>query len=89
MSTGTDIDVIGTGTPDGSTFGKAITEKISFYGAPPIAQRAGAAQAAFSTTMTQSTGWGFLSSTAADAAVALILEMRAALVAIGIIKGSA
>jgi hypothetical protein len=82
-------EYIGNGNPDGTSLGSSTSEKISFYGVTPIAQRSGATQAVFSTTMTQSTGWGFLSSTAADAAVALILEMRLALIAIGIIKGSA
>ena len=83
------VDYITKGCDDGSGIGQSATEKIGFYGATPIVQRSGAAQGTFTTTMTQSTGWGFLSSTAADAAVALVLEMRAALVALGLIKGSA
>jgi hypothetical protein len=77
------------GNDDGTSLGQSATDKVSLYGVTPIVQRSGAAQAVFTTTMTQSTGWGFLSSTAADAAVALLLEVRAALVALGAIKGSA
>ena len=82
-------EVIGNGNPSGTTLGSSTSELISLYGVTPIAQRSGSAQGTFTTTMTQSTGYGFLTSTAADAAVALILEMRLALIAIGVIKGSA
>ncbi len=77
------------GNDDGTSLGQSTSDKVSLYGVTPIVQRAGASQAAMSTTMTQSTGWGFATSTAADAAVALLLELRAALVALGAIKGSA
>ena len=83
------VEYIGNGNPDGTSLGKSTSELVSLYGVTPIAQRSGAAQGTFTTTMTQSTGYGFLTSTAADAAVALILEMRLALIAIGVIKGSA
>ena len=77
------------GNPDGTSLGQSTSDLISLYGVAPIAQRSGASQATFSSTMTQSTGWGFATSTAANAAVALILELRAALIALGAIKGSA
>ena len=83
------VQQIGTRDPDGLSLGAATTDKISLYGVTPIVQRSGAAQGTFTTTTTQSTGWGFLTSTAADAAVALLLEIRLALIAIGAIKGSA
>jgi len=74
--------------PDGVVFGQTAAALISFYGATPIAQRSGAAQGTFTTTMTQSTGWGFLTSTAADAAMALLTEIRATLVALGLMAGA-
>ena len=74
---------------DGNILGYSATEPVGFYGATPIAQRSGASQGTFTTTMTQSTGWGFLTSTAADAAIALLTEIRATLVALGLMKGSA
>jgi len=80
---------MGYGNPDGLNVGNAITDKVGFYGVAPIAQRAGADQAVFTTTLTQSTGWGFLTSTAGAAAIALLTEIRAALVAVGLIKGAA
>lgn len=84
------VDQITKASPDGATLGQSITDKIGFYGlTTPIAQRAGTAQGTYTTTMTQSTGWGFLTSTAADAASALLTELRAALVALNLIKGAA
>jgi hypothetical protein len=76
------------GNPGGSGLGQSSTDKISFYGVTPIAQRSGASQGTFTSTTTQSTGWGFLSSTAADAAIALILEMRLVLVNSGLMAGA-
>lgn len=74
---------------DGTIIGKSSTEKIGFYGTTPIVQRSGAEQGTFTTTMTQSTGWGFLTSTAANAAIALLTEIRLVLVNTGLMKGSA
>lgn len=82
-------EFIGNNNPDGMSMGLNSTELISFYGATPIAQRAGAAQGTYTTTTTQSTGWGFATSTAADAASALLTEIRATLVALGLMKGAA
>ncbi|MFZ5989429.1 MAG: hypothetical protein ACOYWZ_20225 [Bacillota bacterium] len=83
------VDYLDNGNPDGTVLGQSTTEKISFYGVTPIVQRSGAAQGTFTTTMTSTSPWGFATSTAADAAVALLTEIRAALVALGLIKGSA
>ena len=73
----------------GTSLGQSATDTISFYGFTPIAQRAGAAQGTFTTTMTSTTAFGFGTQTAADAAIALLAEIRATLVALGLIKGSA
>jgi UDP-N-acetyl-D-mannosaminuronic acid transferase (WecB/TagA/CpsF family) len=83
---------LGDGNPDGTSLGKSATEKVSFYGVTPVTQRASASQAAVETTAaisTTSAKWGFSTSTQANAIVSLVNEMRAALVAVGIIKGSA
>jgi len=65
-------------------------EKLGFLGATPIVQRAGAAQAAVVTTSaTNSSPYGFATAAQADAIVTLVNELRAALVANGLIKGSA
>lgn len=75
-------------SPDGATIGKSTTEKVSFYGVTPIVQRSGSAQAALTLTTMSLGGYGFTTQTGADAAVALLVELRAALVALGAIKGS-
>jgi uncharacterized protein YkwD len=75
--------------PDGIQIGNSTTEKVGFHGATPIVQRSGAAQAAVATTAaTSSSPFGF-SEAQANAIVALVNELRASLVASGLIKGSA
>jgi len=87
------VDYIGTNKPDGMSLGLSTTEKISFYGVTPIVQRSGASQAAVSTTASVNTTdgavAGYATTTQANALVTLTNEIRAALVAVGIIKGSA
>lgn len=87
LSDGTDITL---GSTTGSKIGTAITEKLGFYNATPIAQRSGAAQAAVATTgATNSSPYGFTTAAQADAIVTLVNELRAWAVAQGFIKGSA
>lgn len=84
------VEYLGTGNPDGTSMGLSTTEKISFYGVTPIVQRSGAAQAAVSTTAsTSTTPYGYATTTQADAIVTLVNELRAALVANGLISGAA
>lgn len=63
---------------EGSNFGASITDKIGFYGlATPIAQRA-------------STDAGAITAGATTTACnTLVIELRASLVALGLIKGAA
>lgn len=89
-------------TPDGVNFGQSITDKIGFYGlTTPIAQRAGAAQAAI-TDASGGTGaatngmltlTGTYNSTILANGFATIIaqtnELRAALVALNLVKGAA
>lgn len=78
--------------PSGVSVGYDATDKVGFYGATPIVQRSSASQAAITTTLAVSTTsniWGFSTSTQANAIITLANEMRAALVALGLIKGSA
>lgn len=74
--------------PDGVCVGSAITEKVGFHGSAPTVQRAGAAQAAVVTTAAATTSYGYTEAQA-NALIALVNEMRAALVEKGIIKGAA
>jgi len=83
-------EYIGKNTTDGVSVGQSTTDKVSVYGVTPIVQRSGAAQAAVGTTASQTTTpYGYSTSTQADAIVTLVNELRAALVAFGMIKGSA
>jgi len=62
---------------DGVLLGQSTTDLVGFYGTTPIVQRSGADQAAI-TVGTNTT-----------AANTLLIEIRAALVAVGLIKGAA
>lgn len=74
----------------GVTLGQDSAALVSMYGATPIAQRSGSAQAALGTTAATTTSpWGFATSTQADAVTTLVNELRAALVALGAISGAA
>ena len=77
------------GDRDGTKIGQSATDKLGFYGVTPVAQRAGSAQAAVPTTAATSTSPFGYSEAQANAIVALLNEIRAALVAAGLIKGSA
>ncbi len=77
------------GGSDGVKLGQSATDLVGVYGVTPIVQRSGAAQAAVITTAaTSSTPFGY-SEAQANAIVALVNELRASLVAVGIIKGAA
>ncbi len=76
------------GTTTGTKIGTGITQKLSVYGVTPIAQRAGAAQAAVATTAATNVAPYGYTQAQADAIIALLNEIRASLVAFGIIKGA-
>jgi len=77
-------------TTTGTKIGTGITQKLGFYNATPIAQRAGAAQAAVVTTSaTNIAPFGFTTGAQADAIVTLVNELRDWAVAQGFIKGAA
>lgn len=87
-TTSNEVSVGGT-NPDGKTLGNSVSDPISLYGATPIVQRTSASQAAVVTTApTNSSPYGFSTSAQAAAIVTLVNELRAALVALGAIKGS-
>lgn len=73
---------LGDGNPDGTTLGSSTSEKISFYGETPIAQRSGAAQA------TSDVGTAS-SSDVTTALKAAVIEIMNTLDALGLWKGSA
>lgn len=70
------------GSPDGSQWGGATSDKVAFYGTTPVSQRAAAAQATS------------LVATASSADVtsdlkAAVIEIMNTLTALGVWKGSA
>ena len=84
--------VIDIGAEGGSVFGKSATTAIGFYGVTPIAQRAGASQIALTTALASVTatgGYAFALSTGFSSFLALVEEMRATMVALGLMKGAA
>jgi hypothetical protein len=74
--------------PAGAQFGKSSTEKIGFWGATPGTQRSGASQAALTLITATISGYGYATASAFDKSAALINEMRAVLVAAGLMAGS-
>jgi hypothetical protein len=75
---------------DGSKLG-ASGGTLGFYGKTPIVQPAATNQAAVASTAPVSisaTQWGYSTSTQALAITNLLIEVRTALVNLGIIKGS-
>jgi hypothetical protein len=75
------------GNPDGTVLGQSASDLISFYNATPIPQRSGAAQAAVPTAAPTNTGpFGYTQAQAA-AILTLLNEIRATLVALGLMKG--
>lgn len=85
-----DAGNLAVGSTTGTKIGTATTQKLAFYNATPIVQRAAAAQAAVATTAaTQTTPWGFSTQAQADAIITLLNEIRTTLVNLGLMKGSA
>jgi hypothetical protein len=81
--------VVDYGPADGATFGKDTSAKISFYGVAPVTQPASASQAALTATTGLTAGVAFSTTTAFSAFVAQVEEIRASLVELGLLKGSA
>jgi hypothetical protein len=78
------------GTTTGTKIGTAITQKLGFFNANPIVQPSGAAEAAVATTAaTQVTPYGYTTQAQADTIITLLNEIRAVLVNLGFMKGSA
>lgn len=75
---------------DGTILGQSSTDLISFHGATPSAQRSGSAQASVSASVSIaiSSGYGFSTQAQADSIVTLLNEIRATLVAKGLMAGS-
>lgn len=82
----TDYTNVGDNNPDGCTFGKSSTEKVSFHGVTPVVQAA--TIAAVATTGSAVTSFGFTTTAQADAIVANLNAIRTALINKGIIASA-
>jgi hypothetical protein len=76
-----DYEQVTYNAPAGAQIGSSATEKVAFYGATPIAQRAGALQNGSGVSATSS-DWG-------TTQVAWAVEVTATLNALGLWKGGA
>lgn len=73
------------------TIGATATDTVGFFGAALTARPAATNQAAPTTTAAaqiSATQWGFSTSTQANAVITCVNAMQAALVSLGLIKGS-
>ena len=85
----TTVYQVGDGRPDGLTIGGSTSEKVSFYGVTPIAQRTGSAQSTFTITIgTSQTSWGFKTSDQFNDFVTQLREIQNTFIALGIWAGS-
>jgi hypothetical protein len=71
------VEYLGSGEDDGCVHGRSAADKIAFYNATPVVQPAATAQSAITAGATTTS------------TIALLIEIRTALVNLGIIKGSA
>lgn len=78
----TAVQLSNTAAGDGTTLGQSATDKIAFYGATPVVQRAGAVQA---TSLLSASSYVTVGSNTA----AIVLEIANTLIALGIWKGAA
>lgn len=72
-----------------SVIGESINDPVGFYGTGGVTQRASASQAALTVTTATSSGYGFSTATGFNAFIAQLEEIRATMVAMGQMKGSA
>ncbi|MDO9535100.1 MAG: hypothetical protein Q7J85_07150 [Bacillota bacterium] len=80
------IEYLDKGNDDGTCLGQSASEKISFYGATPQVQAAFATATVVTTAATNTTPYGFATAGQADAIVTLVNELRAELVALGLVR---
>lgn len=84
------VNQLSDGNVEGTTLGQSTSDLVAFHGSAPSAQRSGTDQAAVSTStaIAVSSGYGFSTMAQANAIIALVNEIRATLVAKGLMAGS-
>jgi hypothetical protein len=75
------------GNPDGTVLGQSASDLVAFYNATPVPQRSGTAQTAVPTTAPINTSPFGYTQAQATAILTLLNEIRATLVALGLMKG--
>lgn len=70
-------EILDYGSPDGSQWGKSASEKIAFYGAVPVAQRAYSSAVHATSALATSTAFGATQ-------LAAVQEIQKTLIALGI-----
>lgn len=75
------------GNPDGNSFGQSTSDKISFYNVTPVVQPANTAAVA-TTGVATGAVYGFTTAAQGNAAIALLNQIRADLVTLGLKAGS-
>jgi len=78
-----------TGTSSPWEGGATTTSYVGFYGVGPVQQPANAAQAALTLVTASAGGYGFVTTTGFSAMIAQLENIRASLVLLGLLKGSA
>jgi hypothetical protein len=78
------VEYLGNGNPSGTSLGLSTSEKISFYGETPVVQADTFTSVSTEIAVSTSDGWGYSTSTQADAIVTAVNAMIVALEAIGI-----
>lgn len=81
------VEYLGMNAPDGVCMGLTSSEKLAFYGTTPATQPQMSNSAVATTVAVSTTSniWGFSTSTQANALVALVNEIRAKLVTLGLV----
>lgn len=77
----TTVRQVSDGTPDGTTVGQSATDKLAFYGATPVVQRAASIQAASVVSVSSNI-------TVAASLTQWIVEVTNTLIGLGLWKGS-
>lgn len=81
------VEYLGMNAPDGVCMGLTSSKKLAFYGTTPATQPQMSNSAVATTVAVSTTSniWGFSTSTQANALVALVNEIRAKLVTLGLV----
>lgn len=88
MATIQQIDY-GSGNPDGAQLGGDTSAKVGFFGATPVARRAGATQTTLAAYTLTTGGVGFVTTAQLQSVLDQLNEIRSLLTQYGLWKGAA